>query len=91
MAQSFSRQLYVSKAWRELRFNLIIERGPICQQCSKVMIDTSKLVGHHKIALSLLRISLILMSRLTKTTLSSRVFLAIMLPTSVMDTINTSY
>ena len=26
--------------------------GPICQQCSKVMIDTSKLIGHHKIALS---------------------------------------
>jgi len=52
MAQSFSRQLYVSKAWRELRFNLIIERGPVCQHCSKVVIDVSKLIGHHKIALS---------------------------------------
>jgi len=52
MAQLFARWLYVSKAWRELRFNLIIERGPVCQRCSKVVIDTSKLVGHHKITLS---------------------------------------
>jgi len=52
MAQDFARWLYVSKAWRELRFNLIVEHGPVCQRCSKVVIDTSKLVGHHKIALS---------------------------------------
>jgi len=52
MAQGFSGQLYVSKAWRELRFNLIIERGPVCQHCSKLVIDISKLIGHYKIALS---------------------------------------
>jgi hypothetical protein len=52
MAQSFARKLYTSKAWTELRFNLIIERGPICQRCGKVMVDTSKLIGHHKITLT---------------------------------------
>jgi len=52
MAQLFARRLYVSKEWRELRFNLIVERGPICKRCSKVVIDTSKLIGHHKIAIS---------------------------------------
>ena len=51
MAQDFSRGIYVSKEWRDLRFNLIIERGPVCQHCSKVVTDTSKLIGHHKIAL----------------------------------------
>lgn len=52
MAQDFARWLYTSKAWRELRFNLIVKRGPVCQRCSKVVIDTSKLIGHHRIALS---------------------------------------
>jgi len=47
MAQDFARKLYTSKAWIELRRNLIIERGPICQKCNTLMIDTSKLIGHH--------------------------------------------
>lgn len=52
MAQDFSRGLYTSKAWIQFRFNLIIQRGPKCQRCGKVMIDTSKLIGHHIIHLS---------------------------------------
>ena len=32
MASEFARWLYTSKAWRELRLNLIIERGPVCQR-----------------------------------------------------------
>ena len=52
MAQSFARRLYTSKAWIDLRFNLIIERGPICQRCNKVMVDTSKLIGHHSVTLT---------------------------------------
>jgi len=47
MAQPFAKKLYTSKAWIELRRNLIIERGPICQQCNTLVIDTSKLIGHH--------------------------------------------
>ncbi|MBP2657291.1 MAG: putative phage protein [Firmicutes bacterium] len=47
MAQVFSQKLYMSKAWIELRRNLIIERGPICQRCNTLMLDTSKLIGHH--------------------------------------------
>jgi len=57
MAQRFSKQLYTSKAWTNLRFNLIIERGPKCQRCGKVMIDTSKLIGHHKITLTPININ----------------------------------
>jgi hypothetical protein len=52
MSQQFARKLYVSKAWTDLRFNLIIERGPVCQRCHKIMIDVSRLIGHHKIAIS---------------------------------------
>lgn len=52
MAQPFARKLYTSTAWVIFRFNLIIERGPQCQRCKRVMIDTSKLIGHHRIALT---------------------------------------
>ena len=52
MAQDFAKKLYTSTPWVNLRFNLIVERGPVCQRCSKVMIDTSKLIGHHKITLT---------------------------------------
>lgn len=52
MAQDFARKLYTSKAWIEFRFNLIIERGPKCQKCGDIIIDTSKLIGHHKIVLT---------------------------------------
>lgn len=52
MAEEFARKLYVSDAWRCFRHNLIQERGPVCERCFKVMTDTSKLIGHHKIALT---------------------------------------
>lgn len=52
MARDFAKALYTSKAWMELRFNLIIERGPKCQRCHTLVIDTSKLVGHHIIELT---------------------------------------
>lgn len=52
MAQEFAERIYTSKEWRELRHNLIVERTPKCERCSKVCIDTSKLVGHHKIELT---------------------------------------
>ena len=48
MAASFAQTLYVSKAWVDLRFRLIMERGPVCQQCGKIMADSSQLVGHHR-------------------------------------------
>ena len=47
VAESFAHSLYISKAWIELRQNLIIARGPICQRCNTIMIDTSKMIGHH--------------------------------------------
>ena len=45
--QAFAHALYVSKAWTQLRRNLIIQRGPVCQRCNTVMVDTSRLIGHH--------------------------------------------
>lgn len=48
MAESWARKLYLSKAWTDLRINLIQERGPICQRCGRIMADTSMLIGHHK-------------------------------------------
>jgi hypothetical protein len=52
MAQDFAKRLYTSTPWINLRFNLIIERGPKCQRCKRVIVDTSKLIGHHKIPLT---------------------------------------
>jgi hypothetical protein len=52
MAHEFAKKLYASKAWIELRQCLIIERGPVCQKCGRIMADTSKLIGHHTIALT---------------------------------------
>lgn len=52
MAQDFARKLYTSKAWIDLRFNLIVVRGPVCERCQKVVTNTSKLIGHHKIPLT---------------------------------------
>ena len=47
MAASFAQTLYVSKAWTDLRFRLIMERGPVCQRCGKIIANTSQLAGHH--------------------------------------------
>lgn len=52
MAQDFAIQFYNSKAWRDLRELLIIERGGKCERSGKVFTDTSKLIGHHKIELT---------------------------------------
>ena len=52
MAKDFARKLYTSKAWTTLRRNLIIERGPICCRCGKIIANTTKLIGHHSTALS---------------------------------------
>lgn len=57
MAQDFARAFYNSKAWRDLRFALIIERGPKCQKCGQIVIDTSKLIGHHRTPLTPLNIN----------------------------------
>lgn len=57
MAREFARSLYTSKAWSELRFNLIISRGPICNRCKDVVLDPSHLVAHHKIQLTPININ----------------------------------
>lgn len=45
------QNFYASKPWRELRYNLIIERGNICNRCHKIFA-TNKLIGHHIIELT---------------------------------------
>ena len=52
MAEQFAAAFYASKEWRDLRQLLIIQRGGKCERTGKVFVDTSKLIGHHKIALT---------------------------------------
>lgn len=52
MAQLYAMQFYNSKAWRDLRNCLVIDRGGKCNRCGKTFTDTSKLIGHHKIELT---------------------------------------
>lgn len=52
MAQEFSKRLYLSKEWISLRNKLIVERGPKCEKCGKLVADTSKLIAHHKTRLT---------------------------------------
>ncbi len=52
MAQDFSKRFYASQEWMDFRFNLILERGPVCQRCGRLVTDTSKLIGHHRITLA---------------------------------------
>lgn len=49
MAEPWAAKFYNSKAWRDLRNILIIERGPRCQMCGRDMtFNTNELIGHHK-------------------------------------------
>lgn len=43
---------YLSKDWKDFRMLLILERGPYCQRCGKEVINTSELIGHHEIELT---------------------------------------
>lgn len=52
MAEEFAKRFYASKAWRELRFNLILQRGQVCARCGRLIGNTSLLIGHHKIHLT---------------------------------------
>ena len=45
-------QFYASKAWRELTYNLKIERGGKCERCGARPLHFSSLIGHHKIELN---------------------------------------
>ena len=45
-------QFYCSKAWRDLSFNLKIERSGKCERTGEVFTDMSQLIGHHKIPLT---------------------------------------
>ena len=51
--EQYGQLVYKSKAWQELRRNLIIQRGARCQECGKdFSFDTSQLIGHHIIELT---------------------------------------
>ena len=41
-------KFYCSKPWRELSYNLKIERGGKCERTGEVFTDMSQLIGHHK-------------------------------------------
>ena len=41
-------QFYISKAWRDLSYNLKIAAGGKCNRCGEVFADFSQLIGHHE-------------------------------------------
>ncbi len=43
---------YCSKKWKDLAFNLKIERGGKCERTGQIFTDMSQLIGHHKIELT---------------------------------------
>ncbi|MGG7163783.1 HNH endonuclease [Clostridium ihumii] len=48
MAQEFSRKFYKSKQWIDFRKIILAERGPICQQCKKIIRESRHIQLHHK-------------------------------------------
>ena len=45
-------QFYTSKQWRELSYNLKIERGGKCERTGEIFLDMSQLIAHHTIELT---------------------------------------
>lgn len=44
---SILKSFYASSSWVNLRHLLIAERGPVCQQCGKLISNPLDLIGHH--------------------------------------------
>ncbi len=45
-------KFYCSKPWRDLSYKLKVDAGGKCNRCNNVLLDFSKLIGHHKIKLT---------------------------------------
>lgn len=45
-------RFYTLKPWRDLSYKLKVERGGKCNRCNKILLDFSKLIGHHKTELT---------------------------------------
>lgn len=43
------RSMFKTKAWRQLRWRVLVRDLFTCQMCGRVEADTSQLVGDHKI------------------------------------------
>ncbi|HWQ89512.1 MAG TPA: HNH endonuclease [Desulfitobacteriaceae bacterium] len=52
MARDFAKKLYSSEQWQQLRMALIAERGPVCQQCGRIIARPVDIIGHHEIELT---------------------------------------
>ena len=46
------KQFYSSKIWKDLTYKLKVERGGRCERCNDRPLHFSRLIGHHKIALT---------------------------------------
>lgn len=46
------KTFYASEKWVKLRLRLINERGNTCSTCGKIIAQSIKLIGHHKIELT---------------------------------------
>ncbi|MBE1446808.1 HNH endonuclease [Paenibacillus sp. OAS669] len=49
---SILQTFYASTKWRNFRLGLINERGNRCQRCSRIILKTIDIIGHHKTELT---------------------------------------
>ncbi|MCD3206783.1 HNH endonuclease [Clostridium botulinum C] len=47
MSSGVLHNFYKSKKWRDFRKNIIIERGLVCEECGKTILDSKELHVHH--------------------------------------------
>ncbi|WDL98137.1 HNH endonuclease [Alicyclobacillus sp. ALC3] len=46
------RNFYNSLEWKQFRLALIMEHGPVCSRCKRLIADPRQLIGHHKTELT---------------------------------------
>lgn len=46
------RNFYNSRAWKSFRMALIMQRGPVCSRCKRIVTNSIELIGHHKVELT---------------------------------------
>ena len=47
MSSGVLHNFYKSKKWRDFRKTIILERGLVCEECGKTILDSKELHVHH--------------------------------------------
>ena len=51
------KAFYNSKEWRELRLQLIRDKGLVCEECKQVIVNEDEAIGHHTIELNITNVN----------------------------------